>query len=410
MPVALLGEAQDLQYTADTAGEHKVRLTVTDADGATAETGVVLEAGNEPPVIEIRFSNGNGSFYWDDQTVDYQVVVTDLEDGSTEDGSIAAGDVMVSLDFIAEGLDLAGALSGHQQGSGYTNGNDLIEASDCTACHTKDKASVGPSYAQLAQRYEGTAEQLDVLADKVLNGGAGNWGEHAMSPHPQHSREEALEMVAAMLGVSSGLQPEGLPLAGELSFDKHQAGASENEWIGSYNTGRYLLTASYTDSSGEVAASQSARVSKLIRFPKVTASDFDTAFDVMSMPVPIEGMGEFEIMLFRAAEDLDSRAYIKLDQLDLVGIDRIRFGVATSKMFTTGGKLAVYIDSPSGELIATVDVENKNIGMPDSADYYEVEIPRITGRHDVYIVADEVVDGRKAKPVYIFVLVEFIRD
>ena len=409
LPVASLGEAEVLQYTAETAGEHKVRLTVIDADGATAETGVVLEAGNEPPTIEIQFSNGNGSFYWDNEGVDYKVVVEDLEDGSTEDGSIAAHKVMISLDYIAEGLDLAGALVGHQGGAGGLDGNALIEGSDCSACHTRDKASVGPSYAQLSERYEGSAEQLAELASKVLDGGAGNWGEHAMSPHPQHSREEALEMVAAMLGVRSGLQAEGLPLAGGLVFDQHQANATGNEWIGSYNAGRYLLTASYTDAGAQGAINQSTRVSKLIRFPKLGSDDFDETFDAMAMPAPIGGMEGFKIMIFRGAEGLDSRGYARLDQVDLAGVAKIRVAVATSKMFTTGGKLSVYLDSISGQPLGTLDIENKNIGKPDSADFYELELPDIEGLHDLYIVADEVMEGDKRKPLYIFVVAEFVR-
>jgi len=41
------------------------------------------------------------------------------------------------------------------------------------------------------------------LANKIINGGSGVWGEHAMNAHPQLSKEEAAEMVKYVLMVSS---------------------------------------------------------------------------------------------------------------------------------------------------------------------------------------------------------------
>ncbi|MDB5104861.1 MAG: cydA [Fibrobacteres bacterium] len=57
-----------------------------------------------------------------------------------------------------------------------------MKQSDCLACHQPDRKVVGPSFTDIAGRY-GTAD-IPKLVQKVKQGGAGNWGALAMSPHP----------------------------------------------------------------------------------------------------------------------------------------------------------------------------------------------------------------------------------
>lgn len=81
------------------------------------------------------------------------------------------------------------------------SGNYLISNSDCNACHLLDQKSVGPSYINISLRYKPEPENIDMLADKIINGGAGVWGQNPMSAHPQHTKEEAKEMVRYILGL-----------------------------------------------------------------------------------------------------------------------------------------------------------------------------------------------------------------
>lgn len=52
----------------------------------------------------------------------------------------------------------------------------LAEQSGCLACHAIDKRKVGPSYAEIAQRYHGQPGALQTLQRAILDGHSGTWG------------------------------------------------------------------------------------------------------------------------------------------------------------------------------------------------------------------------------------------
>ncbi|MGM0946561.1 MAG: c-type cytochrome [Bacteroidota bacterium] len=81
----------------------------------------------------------------------------------------------------------------------YIKGLEKIKASDCQSCHMVERKIVGPSYAEVAAKYETTDENIDMLAQKVINGGVGNWGEVPMPAHPGLSEEDAKDMVKYVL-------------------------------------------------------------------------------------------------------------------------------------------------------------------------------------------------------------------
>ncbi|GAA4339568.1 hypothetical protein GCM10023149_50340 [Mucilaginibacter gynuensis] len=84
---------------------------------------------------------------------------------------------------------------------GSAKGADLVSKSDCLTCHKLDVKIVGPAYADVAKKYKLTAENIDMLAKKVIDGGKGNWGEIPMSPHPNVSTADAKEMVKYILSI-----------------------------------------------------------------------------------------------------------------------------------------------------------------------------------------------------------------
>ncbi|MBN7811759.1 c-type cytochrome [Algoriphagus sp. H41] len=81
----------------------------------------------------------------------------------------------------------------------YIKGIEKVKNSDCATCHMIDRKIIGPSYADIAAKYESTEENVSMLAAKVLAGGAGVWGEVMMSPHPALSEEDAKDMVRYIL-------------------------------------------------------------------------------------------------------------------------------------------------------------------------------------------------------------------
>ena len=68
-------------------------------------------------------------------------------------------------------------------------GKALIAGSDCLTCHKEDAKLVGPSYQEVAAKY--TEADIDMLADKIINGGSGVWGEIPMSAHAGMDKENA---------------------------------------------------------------------------------------------------------------------------------------------------------------------------------------------------------------------------
>jgi len=52
----------------------------------------------------------------------------------------------------------------------------------CLACHAVNKKLLGPSYHEIAAKYQGDAKAPAALAAKVRKGGTGVWGKAVMFP------------------------------------------------------------------------------------------------------------------------------------------------------------------------------------------------------------------------------------
>jgi cytochrome c len=81
----------------------------------------------------------------------------------------------------------------------YIKGLEKLKASDCTSCHMVERKIVGPSYAEVAAKYESTEENVSMLAAKVIAGGVGVWGEVPMPAHPGLTEEDAKDMIRYVL-------------------------------------------------------------------------------------------------------------------------------------------------------------------------------------------------------------------
>ena len=91
------------------------------------------------------------------------------------------------------------------------SGAGIIGQSDCAACHAADKLLIGPSYSMISQKYESTLEQVEQIAEKIIQGGSGIWGERAMSPHPNISVSDARAMTAYILSIAPDTPSERNP-------------------------------------------------------------------------------------------------------------------------------------------------------------------------------------------------------
>ncbi len=78
-------------------------------------------------------------------------------------------------------------------------GKSLVEGADCLACHKVDTKLVGPAYQEVAAKY--TEADIDHLAQKIIDGGKGVWGDIPMTPHAGMSKENAQKMVKYILSL-----------------------------------------------------------------------------------------------------------------------------------------------------------------------------------------------------------------
>jgi cytochrome c len=80
---------------------------------------------------------------------------------------------------------------------------ELIGTKNCTgACHAMDKKVIGPAYIDVSKKYESTQANIDSLANKVVKGGSGVWGDIPMTPNPV-TIEEAKIMVTYILSLKN---------------------------------------------------------------------------------------------------------------------------------------------------------------------------------------------------------------
>lgn len=79
----------------------------------------------------------------------------------------------------------------------------LMKKHNCSSCHAVEKKLIGPSYREVAQKYQGDPAAEQQLIDKVVKGGSGVWGPVPMPPHPNVPREDVQAVVDWILAGAS---------------------------------------------------------------------------------------------------------------------------------------------------------------------------------------------------------------
>jgi len=237
----------DPTVTLDKAGVYMVTFTATDTKGEKNSQSFELKAGNEPPVTTIDITKGNKTFFFANNPIDYKIDVIDKEDGSMSGGTISPDQVSINFDYAPEGFDPIEIAQNHvatDEWTEFSKGLQLINASDCKSCHIMDKKSVGPAYLDVAAKYKNDASAPEKLAAKIITGGSGVWGDHAMSAHPSISPQNAATMVSYILGLGSTKTTVAKKPAAEGSFTP-AIPANDN------GRGSYLLRVAYKDKGTE---------------------------------------------------------------------------------------------------------------------------------------------------------------
>jgi cytochrome c len=80
-------------------------------------------------------------------------------------------------------------------------GQALVDGSDCKTCHHPTNKIVGPSHTDVAKKYEFTKANVNLLADKIIKGGSGVWGDVPMTAHADLSKGDAEKMAMYVLSL-----------------------------------------------------------------------------------------------------------------------------------------------------------------------------------------------------------------
>jgi len=75
----------------------------------------------------------------------------------------------------------------------------LAKSRGCLACHAPAAKKIGPSYKDIAAKYQGDAAAPAMLAAKIQKGGSGNWGKVPMPPNPRIDDAAAKTLVTWIL-------------------------------------------------------------------------------------------------------------------------------------------------------------------------------------------------------------------
>lgn len=319
-------------FTFTKPGLYTCRVVVTDEAGGQTEQFVPVRVGNEPPNLAVNWS-GNRSFYFADQeSIAYKVTAKDREDGPTLDPKR----LRLTFDYVQDTEDLINV--GHQpEQESPLVGKALIEKSDCRACHALQKQSVGPPYEAVAKRYRADEGAVTRLSQKIINGGGGVWGESMMSAHPQVSTDDAARMVRYILSLSN--QPKSLPATGTLTLIRP---APETDLA---RTGRYILTAEYTDAPKLPVGANTVREVITLRHPHLMAASADVVDRVARRNGTKNQTTRFN----------DQGANLLFRNLDLSGIRQITLRWWSSKI---DGAWQLRAGSSTGPLIAEVPFEH----------------------------------------------------
>ena len=86
-------------------------------------------------------------------------------------------------------------------------GKALMDTQDCKTCHHPVNKSIGPAHTTVAEKYEYTDANVALLAQRIITGGSGTWGDVPMNPHPDLSQEDAEKIARYVLSLD-GEQPK----------------------------------------------------------------------------------------------------------------------------------------------------------------------------------------------------------
>ena len=318
-----------VEYSYAKTGDYSISVEISDDKKASSKSGIAaVYAGNETPTVQINVA-GNKTFYFPGKQVPYSVSIDDKDDTAKIKD---LNNLIVSAEYM-EGSDKAASSQGHQVLSAAVIGKNLMLSLDCKNCHQVDKKSIGPSYVDVAKKYQKNPDAATYLSEKIIKGGGGVWGEVAMAAHPNLKMEDSKQIVQWIQTLSATDKKKSLPVAGNLSPTLGKP---------SHDKGFLYITATYTDPGGSnikpmTGTSMVALRNSKAWFDGVTNLKRFTSVDYNSIHMMILPVSE---------------GWFSIDSIDLSGITNAVLSAGWQKAPEFGFNFELRLDSPEGKKIA----------------------------------------------------------
>jgi glucose/arabinose dehydrogenase/cytochrome c551/c552/type 1 glutamine amidotransferase len=357
----------EAEFVFDQPGDYYISVEVKDQKGAGSKSGEVsVYAGNTAPEVAVKIT-GNRSFYFSGKPVQYEVLVNDKEDGT----EINKEHLYISADFL-EGTDKAALPQGHQEAVVSLNGKSIMLSLDCSSCHKTEEKSIGPSFTEVAKRYQKNNDAVSYLSDKIIKGGSGVWGEVAMSAHPGLSQGDSKQIVHWILTLANPAGIKGsLPQKGDIAVKE----VKENEAL--------YISASYTDKGSAAVKPLSANGVYVLRSSKLS---FDGVSQMEGYSAASIGGRKFMVV------PADKQGWFGMDSLDLESVH----GIALTARWQSdenapkaGYLFELRLGAPDGQKLAEAVLDKPLISNKEHMAVLKFSFPVITaaGQQNLYIVS-----------------------
>ncbi len=214
------------------------------------------------------------------------------------------------------------------------------------------------------------------LAKKVISGGAGAWGAYPMPPHPQHTPEQTRLMVDWIMTLTAGHEVPPTPgTQGGFTALPRPEPMSDH--------GIYVISARYTDKGAAGVPPLTGDVTCVLHVRRKKPAFADVRHGV---EVVHELEGKEPIYTGMMAR-FSPGGYVRFDQMNLSGIDRVQFFAGSAE--GAAGTFELRADSPRGPLVARIAVKQE-------PGYHLITVPVRDpgGLHDLYVVAGDRVTGK----------------
>jgi cytochrome c551/c552 len=280
-----------------------------------------------------------------------------------------------------EGTDKAASPQGHQILSAVVMGKNLMLSLDCKNCHQVDKKSIGPSYVDVAKKYQKNPDAGSYLSDKIIKGGGGVWGEVAMAAHPNLKQEDARQIVAWIQSLGETGDKRSLPASGSLAPVMRMP---------EKDNGLLYVTATYTDKGGNNIKPMTGTSSIVLRNSKMQFSNTTNLKGYTS--IEYNGM---HIMIVPKEV-----ASFSLENIDLAGVTAAVLSAGWQKAPDFGFSFELRLDSPDGKKLGEGSTTG---GIPVKGPMGGIEIqiklePVTDGKlHNLYIVSKAINDKESSR-------------